>query len=49
MTAKKLNIQKLLAPAVLVLLYAFFCVFGENFFSVDYLMNILNASYYIGF
>ena len=27
-TAKKLNIQKLLAPAALVILYFFFCFFG---------------------
>ncbi len=45
----KLNMQKLLAPGVLVLLYVFFSIFGTNFFSVDYLINILDASYYIGF
>ena len=46
---KKADWQKLLAPGVLLLLYAFFSVFGINFFSWDYIVNILNASYYIGF
>ena len=41
---RKLNMQKLLAPGVLVLLYVFFSIFGTNFFSVDYLINILDAS-----
>ena len=45
----KLNMQKLLAPGVLILLYVFFSIFGTNFFSIDYLINILDASYYIGF
>jgi ribose transport system permease protein len=49
MTDSKFELQKLLAPAVLVLLYIFFSIFGTNFFSTDYLMNILNASYFIGF
>jgi ribose transport system permease protein len=46
---KKVDWQKLLAPGVLVLLYVFLSVFGKNFFSWDYIVNILNASYYIGF
>lgn len=46
---KRFDITKLLAPAVLVLLYAFFSMFGDNFFSTDYLVNILDGSYYIGF
>jgi len=46
---KRFNFNKLLAPAVLVVLYAFFSVFGNNFFSLDYLTNILDGSYYIGF
>jgi len=46
---KRFNFNKLLAPAVLVMLYAFFSVFGNNFFSTDYLTNILDGSYYIGF
>ncbi|MCL1796113.1 MAG: ABC transporter permease [Clostridia bacterium] len=46
---KKLDWQKLLAPMVLFLLYAFFSIRGNNFFSIDALVNILNASYFIGF
>jgi ribose transport system permease protein len=46
---KKTEWQKLLAFGVLVLLYAFFSVFGKNFFSWEYFVNILNASYFIGF
>ena len=29
---RKLNMQKLLAPAALVILYVFFSIFGKNFF-----------------
>ena len=46
---KKLDLQKLLAPAALVILYIFFSIFGNNFFSPDMLKNILESSYYIGF
>lgn len=46
---KKLNMQKLLAPLALIILYVFFSIFGNNFFSVDTLKNILESSYYIGF
>jgi ribose transport system permease protein len=49
MSVKKFDVTKLLAPIVLVVLYAFFSVFGNNFFSKDYLMNILDGSYYIGY
>ena len=49
MTTRKFDITKLLAPMVLVILYGFFSVFGNNFFSTDYLINILDGSYYIGF
>lgn len=49
MEAKKLNMQKLLAPAALVILYVFFSIFGNNFFSIDTFKNILESSYYIGF
>lgn len=48
-TKKRLDWTKLLAPAVLVILYIFFSAFGNNFFSVDYLVNILDGSYFIGF
>lgn len=46
---RKTDWQKMLAPGVLVLLYVFFSVFGKNFLSWDYVVNILNASYFIGF
>jgi len=46
---KKLDMQKLLAPVSLVILYIFFSIFGENFFTWDTAENILQASYYIGF
>lgn len=49
MANKKFDWSKLLAPMVLVLLYVFFSIFGNNFFSKDYLINILDSSYYIGF
>ena len=43
------NLQKLFAPLAMVILYIFFAFFGVNFFSVESLVNILNASYFIGF
>ncbi len=43
------GLQKLMAPAALVILYLFFGFFGRNFFSYATLVNILDASYYIGF
>ena len=46
---KKLNIQKLLAPAALVILYVFFSIFGKNFFDVYTLKTILESAYYVGF
>ncbi len=46
---KRLDLQKLLAPAVLVLLYGFFSIASPSFFSLDTVINILNASYFIGF
>ena len=49
LTKNKLDIQKLLAPAALVILYIVFSIFGNNFFSTGTLVNILEASYYIGF
>lgn len=47
--SKKFDLQKLLAPVALVILYIFFSIFGKNFFSLDTFKNILEASYYIGF
>ena len=46
---KRFDFTKLLAPIVLIVLYTFFSIFGNNFFSTDYLINILDGSYYIGF
>ncbi len=48
MDKKKLDLQKLLAPAALVVLYVFFSFVGNNFFSLDTGKNILESSYYIG-
>ena len=48
MDKKKLDMQKLLAPAALVVLYVFFSFVGNNFFSLDTAKNILESSYYIG-
>lgn len=46
---KALNWQKLLAPAALVILYIFFSIFGNNFFSTYTFKTILESAYYIGF
>lgn len=45
---KKIDIQKLLAPAALVILYIFFCFAGKNFFSTGTLVSILDSTYYVG-
>lgn len=47
-TTKKIDIQKLLAPAALVILYIFFCFAGKNFFSASTLVSILDSTYYVG-
>lgn len=49
MKTKKLDMQKLLAPAALVILYIFFSITGRNFFGVDGLKQILQSCYYIGY
>ena len=46
---KKIDLQKMLAPAALVILYVFFSFAGNNFFTLDTFKNILESSYYIGF
>jgi ribose transport system permease protein len=46
---RRFDLQKLFAPLVMILLYIFFAIFGNNFLSIESLVNILNASYYIGF
>lgn len=47
-TGIKLN-QRVYALAALVLVYILFSIFGRNFLSYETLINILDASYYIGF
>ena len=46
---KMIDMQKLLAPAALVILYVLFSIVGNNFFTWDTLTNILQSAYYIGF
>lgn len=46
---KKINMQKLLAPAALIILYVFFSIFGKNFFGMYTLKTILESAYYVGF
>jgi len=41
--------QRLYALVAMILIYALFAVFGRNFFSFETAVNILDASYYIGF
>lgn len=47
--SKKVNIFQYMALGALVSLYIFFALFGNNFFSYDAFVNILDSSYYIGF
>lgn len=46
---KRLDFQKLLAPAALVILYIIFSFFGTNFFSTSTLVSIMDSTYYVGF
>lgn len=46
---KKLDMQKLLAPAALIILYIFFSFTGRNFFGWNGMKQILQSCYYIGF
>lgn len=49
---KKLELQKLLAPAALVILFVFFffyAVFGNNVNPLMFITNILEAAYFVGF
>ncbi len=45
----KIGVQKLIAISALLILYTFFAVFSKSFRSVDTLVSIFDASYYIGF
>ena len=49
MKKRKINLQSLLAPVVLVLLYTFFSFTGRNFFGVQGLKQILQSCYYTGY
>ena len=46
---KTIDMQKVLAPAALVILYVLFSIVGNNFFTWDTAENILQSAYYIGF
>jgi len=46
---KNIQLQKLLAFGVLVILYIFFAIFGRNFFSPEMALVILAPAYWIGF
>lgn len=46
---KTKGMQKFIALAALIVLYAIFSIFGTNFFTTDTLVSIFDASYYIGF
>ena len=46
---QKFDWQKLLAPAVLILIIAFFLIAAPNFRKADSLVNVLTRSYFIGF
>lgn len=43
------GLQKLIAIGALIVLYIFFGIFGNNFFSQDTFVSILDSSYYTGF
>ena len=43
------GLQKVIAVTCLVVLYVFFSIFGNHFFTTDTLISILDSSYYIGF
>lgn len=43
------GLQKVIAIATLIILYIFFGIFGQNFFSTDTLVSIFDSSYYTGF
>jgi len=46
---KNMQLQKLLAFTVLVVLYVFFAIMGRNYFSTDTALVILSSAYWIGF
>lgn len=46
---KRFEMQKLLAPAALVILFAFFSLCSDSFFTTYTMQTILENSYYVGF
>lgn len=48
-SVKSKGLQKFLALSALIILFIFFSIFGDNFFSATSFVNILSQSYYIGF
>ena len=48
---KRLSLQRLLAPAALVILYVFFSLpfISKTFLSIDTLVSIFDRTYYVGF
>jgi len=46
---KNIDVSQFMALVALIIIYIFFSIFGNNFFSTDALVNILDSSYYIGF
>ena len=46
---KRFELQKLLAPAALVILFAFFSLCSDSFFTTYTMQTILENSYYVGF
>lgn len=46
---KNKELSQFMALGALIIIYIFFSIFGNNFFSTDALVNILDSSYYIGF
>lgn len=43
------GLQKVIAVGALIVLYAFFSIFGNHFLTGDTFVSILDSSYYIGF
>lgn len=43
------GLQKIIAVCALFVLYIFFSIFGNHFFTMDTFVSILDSSYYIGF
>lgn len=48
-SVKSVGLQKLLAPAALVILYIFFCLFGNNFATSATFVSVLDSTYFVAF